>query len=39
MLALVLGGSLALLAYLLIEPVKRRLYRRQRRGWRGYYRN
>jgi hypothetical protein len=39
MLVMVFGGSLALLAFLLIDPVKQRLSRRQRRGWRGYYRN
>lgn len=39
MLGIVLAGSLALLALVLIEPVKQRLGRRHRRGWRGYYRN
>lgn len=39
MLGIVFAGSLALLALLLIEPVKQRLTRRHRRGWRGYYRN
>jgi hypothetical protein len=39
MLTLVFSGSLALLAVLLIEPVKQRLTRRHRHGWRGYYRN
>lgn len=37
MLAIVFGGSLALLGFLAIEPVKQKM--RQRRGWRSYYRN
>ena len=39
MLVIVFAGSLALLALLLIEPVRQRLGRRRRRGWRNYYRN
>jgi hypothetical protein len=39
MLTIVFGASLALLAVLLIDPVRQRIYRRQRRGWRSYFRN
>ena len=39
MLVLVFSGSVALLVLLLIEPIRRRLGRRPRRGWRSYYRN
>lgn len=39
MLVLVFSGSLALLALLLIEPLKQRLTRGRRRGWRSYYKN
>jgi hypothetical protein len=39
MLVMVLAISLALVAFLLIDPVRQRLYRRRHRRWHGYYRN
>lgn len=39
MLEMVFAGSLGLLAVLLFAPVRQLLHRRQRRGWRSYYRN
>lgn len=39
MLVVVFAVSLALLALLLIDPVRQRFYRRRHRRWHGYYRN
>jgi hypothetical protein len=39
MLELVFGASLALLAVLLIDPLRQRFAHRRRRGWRSYFRN
>lgn len=39
MMVLVLTASLAMIAFLLIDPVKQTLQRRRGRGWHGYFRN
>jgi hypothetical protein len=39
MLVLVLAISSALVALLLVDPLKQRIFRRRERRWHGYYKN
>lgn len=39
MMVVVLALSLAMIAFLLVDPLKQRLQRRRGRRWHGYFRN